>query len=500
MTPNYGLLRNLPQPQPVSSALAGYQTLEKIKSMHSDNLMKQKMLGMQQQNLQLQGMKTLAALHQMQVGKTLPQEALWKEFQQSYAQNPRSAHTQYLSSVLQKQMSSGKGISYTSPGGATLQIGGTQPAGAPQPQTAIAQAPQQQMQQPMQQQMQQPMQQPMQQQIPQIVQGMQPGMQQPPQQLPQQLPQQGMQHIGRGSNLLTDITQAHQQGMQQPPQHPMQPPPPSMNQLLFPPGQPQLTPGQKQYQIEEAKANTTYKTSIINDAGQQQQIKDDVNNIQASLYRGHSGIIGQAGNFFSKEGAPLRKQINQLVLDRFNTMQHIGRGSNLLINIIKGSKPSLWMPKASIQQVLDIVYGISNRAVEHERFMHFLGSQGVHDRGAVSNLWNRYDDAYRIADPRTGKVNFDNQNKWADFLVKNANTIQGLTPQQRKQFAQNSSQMIGVEHQFNRETKMLGTPYSLPELKAMANKYRGNVSLTNALTQLISNVRKKFGSQEVPGV
>jgi len=174
--------------------------------------------------------------------------------------------------------------------------------------------------------------------------------------------------------------------------------------------------GQKQLAKSEAIANSKYKDSVIGDAGMARNILVDTDNITASLNQASAGYTGSLTNWDSPAGQELKKHTAQLVLDKLQGMHNVSRGTNLLMTIIKRSKPSDWMKRGAIQRIVSGMAAISHRAVEKERFTQYMWDHGIMDRGKIDTIFSDYDAKYPLINVKTNTVNTQNVGRWAEYL------------------------------------------------------------------------------------
>jgi hypothetical protein len=202
-----------------------------------------------------------------------------------------------------------------------------------------------------------------------------------------------------------------------------------------PPGvpvQPSITIGGQQFvksadskpsDIEKAeagaagKANVAFKTSTVQDAYNVIPLKNDLDDIQASLSQFRTGPTGPLTQFIRGEGQGLRKSLNQYALDYFNQFKHVGRGGNLLLNMILASKPSVWMDPKAIQNIINTAQLYNGRIQQRAAFIDKMWHAGVHDEASLVRSWNSYDRANPLIDDKTNEVQPWNYGRWENVMT-----------------------------------------------------------------------------------
>jgi hypothetical protein len=183
---------------------------------------------------------------------------------------------------------------------------------------------------------------------------------------------------------------------------------------------------QKQFQTAEAKEDSAFATKIQQGSDNALQIRED-----AREMLGAGGQIPQEfgvvrGNMMmlTPQGQLAIKNMNKLVLDMFNTMPHIGRGSNLLINIIKRSKPSANIAYPTFVKVAQSYQALSQRAIEYNKFLNYMRNSNITNRNRLSSIWAQYATKYPISDNK-GNPLMENLGNWESFLISNPQLIKG---------------------------------------------------------------------------
>lgn len=176
-------------------------------------------------------------------------------------------------------------------------------------------------------------------------------------------------------------------------------------------------PGQEQLAKSEAKANSAYKDSVITDSQAGQRILLDTDNISASLNKAAAGYTGSMTNYLGKAGQELKKNTSQLVLDKLQGMHNVSRGTRLLTKIIQRSKPADWMKRGAIQRIVGGLAAVSHRSLEKEKFTQYMWDHGINDRGKIDTMWMSYDGKYPLINVKDNTVNTQNVGRWGEFLA-----------------------------------------------------------------------------------
>ena len=180
------------------------------------------------------------------------------------------------------------------------------------------------------------------------------------------------------------------------------------------------TPYVKAYSEAGAKADQAFATQIQQDSDQGIKLRGITRSMigTAGQIPSEFGVIMGNQMNLTPRGLQLIKQANQFVLANFEGMKHIGRGGNLLLRIIRKSKPSPNMPYSTFQNVVRSYEALSQRAIEYNNFVNYMHEQGITDRNRLSSIWSHYTTAHPLSDDQ-GNPNMQNLGKWESFLDDN---------------------------------------------------------------------------------
>ncbi len=178
------------------------------------------------------------------------------------------------------------------------------------------------------------------------------------------------------------------------------------------------TPGEKKYAENEGVENSKFRTQVANTATASMKVKKDTDEMLKLSEKG----VGQFGYFtgntmvLTTEGQENLKASRQLLLDMFAQMPHIGRGGNLLLNIIEQSKPDPKMTHEAYTQMAKAYAAAANYGIEYGNFIEEMKNQGVTDRVELQNAWNRFEANTDVQD-KQGNFHPEVPTQWRTFFA-----------------------------------------------------------------------------------
>jgi hypothetical protein len=186
------------------------------------------------------------------------------------------------------------------------------------------------------------------------------------------------------------------------------------------------TPQQQAFATAEGTANAAYFTTINKNSDS-----------ASTIYNQASKLIGTAGQipkdlgllrggkvYLTNKGRELLSNTKQMQLALFSAMPHVGKAGNMMLGLIKGSKPGASMPYQTFVNVAKWYKTASSLAMEKNQMAQVLKQNGITDRNQINNIWDRFQDAYPVSDAQ-GNVIEENTKKWPQFLQNNPGLISG---------------------------------------------------------------------------
>jgi hypothetical protein len=148
--------------------------------------------------------------------------------------------------------------------------------------------------------------------------------------------------------------------------------------------------------------------------------------------------------YLTKEGQQLNQMMAKFVIDRFNEMKHVGRGGNLMINLIQDSKMKGTINYDAFKKIVNTYRIMARRSMEKLNYLQYMGDKlKVRDRVKLDNIWNNYDIAHPLVSD-TGDPLPQNVKQWGGFLTKNPQML-GAEEQQSFQVPTGFSYPAGGE-------------------------------------------------------
>lgn len=189
----------------------------------------------------------------------------------------------------------------------------------------------------------------------------------------------------------------------------------------------------KKWQEASAEADRKYKTVLNTAASGAMVIKKDTDEMLRLAEKGvgQFGYLSGRTMVLNTTGQENLKAARNLLLDKFAQMPHIGRGGNLLLQIIEQSKPDPKMTYEAYTQMAKSYAAAANYLIERNNFIEEMGNQDVHDETQLENAWNKFENVSDVQD-RQGNFNPEVPSQWRSWFAKNLDALPSSLVQKLK--------------------------------------------------------------------
>jgi len=262
--------------------------------------------------------------------------------------------------------------------------------------------------------------------------------------------------------------------------------------------QQQFSPAAQAQFGPEAKENEAYLTTVNQNADKAQDLMGDLQQVQGALNKAMTGLTPTMTNFTTAQGQELKAALNKLYLQKFQNLSHVGQAGRAILGVIKGMKPSDWQKPEAAQHLIDMMNAATHRVLEKQEMVGFLHNQGITDRTDIDRLWNGYMKDAPAINVEDNGIDYRNLDSWASYVASHAKSLKDMRtmtgqPVDANKITNELAPYIQQKDQQKMNYIVPGTGTKLGVFMAAVKKHKGKVKMSQLIDLTRQTYRKQRG-------